>query len=85
MPLTRRRLFAEMFEPTHHEWLSARGHEAMTAGHVEAQMAAPGAKLIRISSNENPLGPGRHVVDAITGTFNEAARSPSTPRRRKAL
>ena len=76
MPLTRRRLFAEMFEPTHHEWLSARGHEAMTAGHVEAQMAAPGANLIRISSNENPLGPGRHVVDAITATFNEAARYP---------
>ncbi len=76
MSLTRRRLFADMFEPTQHEWLSARGREATGAGHAEAQMAAPGAKLIRISSNENPLGPGRHVVDAITGTFGEAARYP---------
>jgi len=76
MSLTRRRLFAGMFEPTQHEWLSARGREAMVAGHADAQVAAPGAKLIRISSNENPLGPGQHVVDAITGTFGEAARYP---------
>ncbi|MGH8185870.1 MAG: pyridoxal phosphate-dependent aminotransferase, partial [Steroidobacteraceae bacterium] len=36
---------------------------------------------IRISSNENPLGPGQHALDAITGKFPEAGRYPfnSTP------
>lgn len=76
MSLTRRRLFTGMFEPTQHEWISARGREAAVAGHVEAQMGAPGAKMIRISSNENPLGPGQHVLDAIVGKFPEAARYP---------
>jgi histidinol-phosphate aminotransferase len=46
------------------------------AGDTEAQMAAPGARVIRISSNENPLGPGQHVIDAIVGKFPEAARYP---------
>jgi histidinol-phosphate aminotransferase len=36
---------------------------------------------IRINSNENPLGPGRAVLDAIRGRFAEAGRYPfnSTP------
>ena len=36
---------------------------------------------IRISSNENPLGPGRAVLDAIAGKFPEGGRYPfnSTP------
>jgi len=77
MSLTRRRLFTGMFEaaPASHEWVSARGREAMMAGHAEAQAGA-GAKLIRISSNENPLGPGQHVLDAIVGKFPEASRYP---------
>ncbi len=77
MSLTRRRLFTGMFEaaPASHDWVSARGREAMVAGHAEAQAGA-GAKLIRISSNENPLGPGQHVLDAIVGKFPEASRYP---------
>ncbi len=68
MSLTRRRLFTGMIEaPRNSEWISARGREAAMAGHAEAQMAAPGTRVIRISSNENPLGPGQHVVDAIVG------------------
>jgi histidinol-phosphate aminotransferase len=41
----------------------------------------PGVEVIRISSNENPLGPGKHVLDAIVGKFPEAGRYPfnSTP------
>lgn len=41
----------------------------------------PGVKEIKISSNENPLGPGRAVIDAITGKFPEGGRYPfnSTP------
>ncbi len=36
----------------------------------------PGVKAIRISSNENPLGPGKAALDAITGKFPEAGRYP---------
>jgi histidinol-phosphate aminotransferase len=35
-----------------------------------------GTKPVRIASNENPLGPGQHVLDAIVGKFPEAARYP---------
>jgi histidinol-phosphate aminotransferase len=45
----------------------------------------PGVEVIRISSNENPLGPGKHVLDAIVGKFPEASRYPfnSTPNETK--
>jgi histidinol-phosphate aminotransferase len=41
----------------------------------------PGVREIKISSNENPLGPGRAALDAISGKFPEAGRYPfnSTP------
>ena len=41
----------------------------------------PGVDEIRISSNENPLGPGKAALDAILGKFPEAGRYPfnSTP------
>jgi histidinol-phosphate aminotransferase len=75
MSLTRRRLFTGIVDtPVQGQWISARGREAAMAGHTEAQASA--ARLIRISSNENPLGPGQHVVDAVVGKFPEAARYP---------
>ena len=42
---------------------------------------APPEITVRISSNENPLGPGKAALDAITGKFPEAGRYPfnSTP------
>ena len=66
--------------------LAARGHEAYVA-ELQARGAnarpplPPGVNEIRISSNENPLGPGRKVLDAITGKFPETGRYPfnSTP------
>src|SRR6187399_35766 len=44
-----------------------------------------GVEAIRISSNENPLGPGKAVLDAIVGKFPEAGRYPfnSTPSETK--
>lgn len=62
-------------------FLAARGLEAHLA---EAQQEAreprplvpPGVAEIRISSNENPLGPGQRVLDAILGKFPEAGRYP---------
>jgi histidinol-phosphate aminotransferase len=79
MSLTRRRLFQQLVareEPLlNHEWISDRGREAGRAGTLE-QAAQAGVQQVRISSNENPLGPGQHVLDAIVGKFPEAARYP---------
>jgi histidinol-phosphate aminotransferase len=67
-------------------WMSARGHEAYVAelqaqGRNARPPLPPGASEIRISSNENPLGPGPKVLEAITREFPEAGRYPfnSTP------
>src|SRR5437762_8308094 len=71
-------------------FLAARGHEELMA---EAQQSGrqggarmrpnlpPGVEAIRISSNENPLGPGKAAIDAILVKFPEANRYPfnSTP------
>ena len=59
---------------------AARGHEAYVA-ELQAQGRArpplpPGVTEIRISSNENPLGPGKRVLEAITRKFPEAGRYP---------
>ena len=61
--------------------LSARGLEAHFAeaqaqGQRARPVLPPGVDEIRISSNENPLGPGRAAIDAIRGKFPEAGRYP---------
>jgi len=70
------------------EFMAARGHEeyvaeALQQGRQGTQRASlpPGVEGIRISSNENPLGPGKAAIDAILGKFPEANRYPfnSTP------
>lgn len=65
-------------------WLAARGHEEYQAQGAQSADATrrprvvppPGVKEIKISSNENPLGPGRAVLDAIVRQFPEAGRYP---------
>jgi histidinol-phosphate aminotransferase len=54
-------------------------------GGAPAPQLPPGVEVIRISSNENPLGPGKAVLDAIVGKFPEAGRYPfnSTPNEGK--
>jgi histidinol-phosphate aminotransferase len=71
-------------------FLAARGHEELMAeahqsdrpggGRMRPNLP-PGMDAIRISSNENPLGPGKAAIDAILGKFPEANRYPfnSTP------
>jgi hypothetical protein len=51
------------------------------AGRGNRPALPDGVEAIRISSNENPLGPGKAVLDAIVGKFPEAGRYPfnSTP------
>src|SRR3954468_6814251 len=69
-------------------FIAARGHEEAVAeampqhgrkGGMQRTPPPPGA--LRISSNENPRGPGRAAIDAILGKFPEANRYPfnSTP------
>jgi histidinol-phosphate aminotransferase len=83
MSLTRRRLFQRLATPhqsVQAEWIAARGREAGMMEYGEQGMAA-GAMPIRIASNENPLGPGQHVLDAIVGKFPEAHRYPFNARQ----
>jgi histidinol-phosphate aminotransferase len=61
--------------------ISARGREALYASQIIADRkadrrlaAAPG--MIRIDSNENPVGPGKKALDAIRGHLNESNRYP---------
>src|SRR5881397_4176847 len=68
------------------EFLAARGHEEYVAesmqqggrqgGRGMRPNLPPGVEGIRISSNENPLGPGKAAIDAILGKFPEANRYP---------
>jgi histidinol-phosphate aminotransferase len=70
-------------------FIAARGHEEYVAeamqqgrnGGMQRPALPPGVQAIRISSNENPLGPGKAAIDAILGKFPEANRYPfnSTP------
>jgi histidinol-phosphate aminotransferase len=83
MSLTRRRLFhrlANLDQTAHGEWIAARGREAGMMEYGEQGMAN-GARLVRIASNENPLGPGQHVLDALVGKFPEAHRYPFNARQ----
>jgi histidinol-phosphate aminotransferase len=88
MSLSRRRLFQRFGSaPLNGEWIAARGREAAVAeGSLEfaqAQRAASSSNVIRIASNENPLGPGQHVIDVIVGKFPEAGRYPFNARERE--
>lgn len=59
------------------EWLAARGNEDYQAGGSQAAVKVPaGIPTIKISGNENPLGPGRAAIDAIVRQFDEANRYP---------
>jgi histidinol-phosphate aminotransferase len=89
MPVSRRGflriLGTERPGPMSGAFLAARGLEAYFAdtqrGRAPRPPLPPGVEEIRISSNENPLGPGKTALDAILGKFPEAGRYPfnSTP------
>jgi histidinol-phosphate aminotransferase len=86
MPVSRRGFLRVLAPaPGSGRFLAARGLEAHLAeaqrGGGVRSLLPPGVDEIRISSNENPLGPGKAVLDAILGKFPEAGRYPfnSTP------
>jgi histidinol-phosphate aminotransferase len=88
MSLSRRRLFRRYgAAPLTGAWIAARGREAAVAEgsleFAEQSRAASSSNVIRIASNENPLGPGQHVLDAIVGKFPEASRYPFNAKQRE--
>ncbi len=57
--------------------LGARGAEAATGWLARGQAAAPAAReMVRLDSNENPVGPFPEVLDAIRGALRHAGRYP---------
>jgi histidinol-phosphate aminotransferase len=89
MSLSRRRLFQRFgAAPLGGEWIAARGREAAVAEgslleFAQVQRGAASSNIIRIASNENPLGPGQHVLDVIVGKFPEAGRYPFNAREQE--
>ena len=65
--------------------VAARGREAAVgAGLVfdPLQVGATGARPIRLSSNENPVGPPRAALDAIVASLGDSSRYPFEPAQR---
>lgn len=58
-------------------WISARGREDAVWSLLEPglQAQAP-SQVIPLSSNENPMGPGKVVLDAIEAAFGPAGANP---------
>ena len=61
--------------------IAARGREALVdelwPNTVDAAIVQPpGNDEIRLSSNENPLGPGKRALDAVREAFQDASRYP---------
>jgi histidinol-phosphate aminotransferase len=85
MSVSRRGFLQGRVLPFSGAFIGARGMEAYQADAAQGRggrsLVPPGVTEIRISSNENPLGPGKAVLDAILGRFPEANRYPfnSTP------
>ncbi|MBI4476998.1 MAG: histidinol-phosphate aminotransferase family protein [Acidobacteria bacterium] len=66
--------------PVSVELIAARGREAHVAeswpAYSQAAARPSGRAEIKISSNENPLGPGKTAVDALLGNFGQFGRYP---------
>ena len=58
-------------------WIAARGREnSIWSIAPELQAAQAPANLIILSSNENPLGPGKTVLEAVQKAFGPAGAAP---------
>lgn len=85
MSVSRRGFLVGRAGPFSGAFIAARGMEAHLAAAAQdggtRSLVPPGVTEIRISSNENPLGPGKAVLDAMLGAFPDAGRYPfnSTP------
>ena len=57
-------------------WISARGRENMIWSAIETPLHAVEPGMIVVSSNENPMGPGPKVLEAIKAAFGENGARP---------
>jgi histidinol-phosphate aminotransferase len=57
-------------------YIGARGRENFIWQAIEPSLHAVEPGMIVISSNENPMGPGKKVIDAIQAAFGEDGRRP---------
>jgi histidinol-phosphate aminotransferase len=74
MSLSRRRFVQTVSAGATGMWIAGRGREAglFDAGFVALQ--AQGGSPVILASNENPLGPGRAVLDAVRANFGDMGR-----------
>jgi histidinol-phosphate aminotransferase len=56
--------------------IGARGRENSIWQAIEPSLRAVEPGVIVISSNENPMGPGQKVIDAVRAAFGEGGRRP---------
>jgi histidinol-phosphate aminotransferase len=73
MSLSRRRFVQTVGAGAAGYWVAGRGREAGLLDFVE-RAHAQGQSPIILASNENPLGPGRAVLDAVRAGFGETGR-----------
>ena len=57
-------------------WIAARGRENALWGVVEPTLYASKLRMVMLASNENPMGPGTHVLNAVKAAFGEGGRAP---------
>jgi len=57
-------------------WIASRGRENGIWSALEPSLQAVEPGLICLSSNENPLGPGKTVMRAVRDAFGEGGRTP---------
>ena len=57
-------------------WIGARGREDSIWSAFEPTLEAVAPGMICLSSNENPLGPGKAVMKAVRAAFGEGGRMP---------
>jgi histidinol-phosphate aminotransferase len=57
-------------------WIGARGRENALWSLVEPTLQAVEPGVIVLASNENPLGPGATVMNAVKAAFGEGGRAP---------
>ena len=75
--MNRRRFVQTMGAGAAGAWIAGRGLEGGLWRELEAAQAAPGAMSpIILSSNENPMGPGKAVLDAVKAAFGPANAAP---------
>jgi histidinol-phosphate aminotransferase len=58
------------------DWIGARGREDALWSLLDPAVHAAERDLILLSSNENPVGPGLHVLNAVKTAFGEGGRAP---------